>query len=297
MTEPMPMPPPQYTGEPIEKRKKSKGEALFDWGVYGGIAGVGTFLLTVPLTYLLKYGAGAKAYDAIVEGIEKGLSRVLSPANSKKITDEAVMTTTLMMGGNLMLIPVGKAEKHKTQIASGLNIIVGDTTPPEAIEQTPKQTWGSLIEGRGLAWLAVFTTLSGAGALLPRTFTTFKQEFAERVCTLFKRPTHIMKHGRMVESPTYLIGLISALDIFATAAAATLLYVGGHFFARKQEERKLRHPSAAHHGGHAFAESSEMAPSTVEQHTASPVPAASIQGEKTHDGLAQPTSMGAHISA
>ena len=42
----------------------------------------------------------------------------------------------------------------------------------------------------------------------------------------------------MKETPAFRLGEIGAFDVFATAAAATILYIGGHFFARKQAEKK-----------------------------------------------------------
>ena len=34
----------------------SKGERLFDWITYGGMAGLGTFLITIPIAFHAKYG-------------------------------------------------------------------------------------------------------------------------------------------------------------------------------------------------------------------------------------------------
>ena len=58
------------------KTTKSKGETFFDRAVYGGIAGVGTFVATIFLTYLLKYGSWKGFHNGLATAIEKGLSKI-----------------------------------------------------------------------------------------------------------------------------------------------------------------------------------------------------------------------------
>ncbi len=144
------------------------------------------------------------------------------------------MTTTLMQGGNAMLLPIGLAEKHKVAIVEGINSALGDTTPTAQVEDTQKQTWGSLIKARITAWLVVFTSLTAASKMVPRSFELFETEFAERICQFVRKPTHVA--GK--ETKTFIYGKIGALDIFATAAAAVLLYIGGHIFAARAEEKR-----------------------------------------------------------
>ncbi len=226
------------------KIRKSKGGKLFDWGVYGGIAGVGTFIVTIPMAFVLKDGKRAGQYERVVGWVEKHAGRFLSPSTAKKFAEEAVMTTTLMQGGNAMLIPVGIAEHYKVPIVTALDEKLGDQASPESIEATPKQTWMSLIEGRMLAWGAVFSTLFSASLAFPKTFQTFTNEFAERACKLVGKPTWDVAKNQ--ESRAFKLGKLGALDVFATAAAATLLYVGGHFFARRHEEKKAHLPPSHH---------------------------------------------------
>lgn len=276
--------PTHHEAEPCApvKKTKSKGERAFDWAVYGGIAGVGTFIATVPLTYLFRHTTlGERYYMGIVNGLHKGVAKVAPQLMSKKIAEDAVMTTALMMGGNAMLLPVGYAEKHKVTTVTGLNTILGDDTPPDQIEAQPQQTWGSLVKARLTAWGAVFASIFTASALFPKSFTTFENEFAERACKALGKPTEVMKEGRMVPSRSFLLGKISALDVFATAAAAILLYVAGHSFARKREEKK-HHPARHHSGLPGLPDAVET--DTVTTHAG---PENTLAGDRRHDGKTQ----------
>lgn len=280
--------PTPHEAEPCAtaKKTKSKGERVFDWGVYGGIAGVGTFIATVPLTYLFRHTAvGERYYLGIVNGLHKAVEKVAPQLMSKKIAEDAVMTTALMMGGNAMLLPVGYAEKHKVTTVSGLNTILGDATPPDQIEAQPQQTWSSLVKARLTAWGAVFASIFGASALFPKAFSTFENEFAERTCKALGKPTEVMKEGRMVPSRSFLLGKISALDVFATAAAAVLLYVAGHSFARKREEKK--HHPARHHAGATGLPDAVEADAVIKQEG----PQTTLDGDRFHVGKTQEPSV------
>lgn len=270
------------------QKPKSKGERLFDWGVYGGIAGVGTFVAGVPLTYLFKYTkTGSKYYHGLVDALVKGAEKIAPSVLSKKAAEDAVMTTSLFMGGNAMLIPVAYAEKHKVTTVSGLNTILGDPTPPSDIEQEPKQTWGSLMKGRLSAWGVVFGALFSASWAFPKSFNMFENEFAERFCQIFRKPTEIIKDGAKVPSRSFLLGKISAIDVFATAAAAILLYVAGHSFARKREARKHHHSNAHHdvvvEGVKDTVDADEVPAAKRLEHAG---PAVTVEGARQHAGKA-----------
>ena len=67
------------------------------------------------------------------------------------------------------------------------------------------------------------------------TFSAFKDKFATHiVCKPLGKPTHFPGMAKTVENETRLFryGRIAAIDVFATAAASTILYIGSHFFAK-----------------------------------------------------------------
>lgn len=224
---------------------RSRGERMFDWGVYGGLAGVGAFVATVPLAYYLKYGGGQRIHQGIAKGFEK-IAPFIPWKTGPKFPENAAMTTSLMQGGNAMLIPIGILEKHKIDIVDGLNRATGDATPREQIEKAPKQTWGSLIKSRLVAWLSVFTVFTVAGKYFGKTFDMFEHETGELACKIMRKPITCNVAGALKETRTYLYGKIGALDVFATIGAALILYIGGHFFARKQEEKQERRAARKH---------------------------------------------------
>ena len=294
----MPMPPPENPGENVEKAKESKGALLFDRVVYAGIAGVGTFVVTVPVAYELEHNARFRpVFEKAVQGVETGLSKL--HINIAHDTARGVVkTTTLMQGGNLMLIPVAIAEHFKVPIVRGLNAMLGEKTPQDKIQEAPKQTMGSLLKSRGLAWLTVFGALTGVSKLYPKTLGTFEEETGRLVCRVLKRPEMRKNAGHLLEDTrTFGYGKLAAIDVFATAAAATLLYVGGHFFARKQEEKHERKLIRQANGGaHAELVESEPLVGSIEKAANTLAPVVRIQGEKQHHGLAEHAALTAQVS-
>lgn len=213
----------------IETRPVSKGGRLFDWITYGGLAGIVTFIITVPIANVLDRGA---RFGRFHEWISNGVQKL---GGGPKFSETVAETTRFMQGGNLMLIPVGIMENFRTPIVKGFNRLLNDPTDPKSIEDAPPQTLGSIIKGRAVAWGMVFTGLLGMNKMFPEQFTSFKEGFAELTCKVFRKPTHLPS-GEF--SKTYKAGKAGAIDLFATATAASLLYVGSHFFARQSYEKK-----------------------------------------------------------
>lgn len=270
---------------------RSRGEKWFDWITYGGLAATATFLLTVPLTYFLKYGGGKPIHAWCTRNIKSlldrpsitaGMNRIFGAGDNAKRAEDITMTTNLMMGGNLMMIPVGIMEKFKTPIVDESNQWLGDPTPKEHVEEVPQQTWWSIIKARGVAWLTVFASFKFAGKFFGNTLATFEKETADLLCRVTGKPTQTLVNGEMVPSKTYRYGQIGALDIFATIAATVLLYVGGHFFARKQEERKERKLERQHARGLAFSDA--VANDNIGIAANENRPATRVADEKIHEG-------------
>lgn len=213
-----------------KKRSPSKGEALFDLGVYGGMNYIGTFLLTIPVAYSMKSGLLKKYYDAAHGWLtQKGVSKGMA----EKVLD----TTVLMQGGNIMLAPIMLAEANKKDIVKGINESLGDHVDPHAIEEAPQQDWWSLIKSRALAWGVVFVSLTTAAWAagkdkegVPR-FDKFSEWVGQKAADIFKKPAY--RAG--VETRTFAYGKIAAIDAFATLAAVSMLYMGTRIFGKKAD--------------------------------------------------------------
>ena len=223
----------------------SRGEKIFDWLVYAGIAGVGTFLLTLYTTHWSKYGGGAKYFNS---GSNWLIKKGLTPQSA----EELLMSTALMQGGNLAVLPVKWAEDNKIACIQAIDKVIGEKTDVSALEAEDKQSWSSILKARVLAWTTVFLSLKTAGHILGGDkFEAFKEGFSKHiVCNPLGKATHHL--GK--ETNAFRYGKIAALDVFATAAASTLLYVGSRIFAhweRQKEEAQQTahiapHPAESH---------------------------------------------------
>jgi len=78
--------------------RKSKGEVFFDRAVYGGLAGVGTFIATIFMADKLKHGSWKGLHRSFAKGIESVMKWVAPGRNHAESAEKAAMTTSLMMG-------------------------------------------------------------------------------------------------------------------------------------------------------------------------------------------------------
>lgn len=221
----------------VENRPKSAGGRWFDLITYGGFAGVGTFFLTIPIANMFNKGG---RLHGVEKAIENGVKKI---GASDNLAHKVAETTRFMHGGNLMLVPVTLMEHFRTNIVNGLNRMFNDPTDPESVKDAPQQTIGSIIKGRMVAWCAVFTGFWSAEKAFPETYKTFKRECGERLCQLLRRPVKLPS-GEFTK--TFHFGESAALDAFATASAATLLYVGSHIFARRAQIRREEKQGVRH---------------------------------------------------
>ena len=279
--------------------RRSRGERAFDWITYGGFAGVGTFVVTVPFAYLLKHYPPMQPYYArAVDGMHRLLTK-LPFGVSRARSEQFVTTLALMEGGNAMLVPVAAMEHHKVALVEKLNHALGDAAEPGQVEQAPKQTWGSLLEGRMVAFGVVWGAFMATAKLVPKSFEMFEHEIGERVCQLFRKPTTRMVAGVEQETKTFIFGKLAALDVFATAAAALLLYVGGHFFARRHEVKREQkaerlahlHPPKSPPSAPEAVPETRVESSTAQEMTQAPAPETKISGSKQLEArMAEPSS-------
>ena len=111
------------------------------------------------------------------------------------------------------------------------------------VQGEPDQTWLSLIKSRIVAWGAVFSAIKGASiALGHERFDKFENGFSEHlVCKPLGFATHI--NGQ--ETRAFRLGKLTALDVFATAAAATILYGASRVFAEPDKGKLTDAPEDA----------------------------------------------------
>ena len=191
------------------------------------------------------------------------------PASLRKSSENVLETTALMMGGNIMALAIWPLElkRVKQKIVGWFNRRSNDPNAEEQgrinVEAEPKKGAISLLAGRIQAWIVVFASIKignialekGSGWLAKKSNRIkpvdlgnyvafggrmFKGAY-QRLATLFKRTPSTNK-GTFWQR----IGEISAIDLWATTAAAILLFDRSGAYAEKQaKKREQQHPQVA----------------------------------------------------
>ena len=273
-----------------EKDYTTPGETKFDKDTYFWWAGVGTFIFTLGLAYLVKDSSIKVPFTHNKETGEKytfkdGYKKLsqdgadwfvkkgwLKAENAKSIVGSAMLTTATFLGGNVPVPIIRQRERNKAKIVRKNNEKLGTADDVIQGEKNVKdeapQSWWSLIKGRVAAWAIVFITFAGIGAkLIPNTFKGLEKDFENRAGNVGgfihkwkpgsqkffeatgKGPqlelnekaalpagTTDKQHQQMYRYKR--LGNLAAVDVFATAMSATLLYVASKFFAKKAQEKK-----------------------------------------------------------
>ena len=257
---------------PVEK---SRGDKLFERWLYGGLNGVGTFIATIPLAYSAKYGK----FKEPLENFGERLGR--AGLGAKNVNTVTLMLAT-SLGGTAMLLPTWLAEHYRKPIVARLNGKPADQPPaPDAPAEyeAPKQTLGSLLRGRVLAMAAVTASFGVANHFFADAFKKFETNIGEKAVQWFAKN----KSAAFTEK-TKLYGEMAALDIFATAAASSILFVGSRFFANH------RNPESAQLATQPTAEDLFIRAETVLKDAPAPSePSTTISGEKQQAGVVRET--------
>lgn len=251
---------------PAEAKPKSPGETHFDKRTYGWLAGVGVFVATMPVAYWAKYGSGAKWYNGATQKlVDKGMGQ----------RSAEMFMNTMVLGsvGNLAIIPIKYFEDHKAEFIEKHNQELGHTDPTKFAPHAPPPSWWSLIKGRIAAYTAVGVALEGTSHIIGGDkFAAFENKFAEYV--VCKPLGQAMHDAAGQETKAFRAGKIAALDVFATASAAALLYFTSRAFDKKSHQKKDAKPAPA------------AVPATYDE----PTPQAAAKPKVFTDGIA-PSSL------
>ena len=256
--------------------KKTIGEKIFDAIAYVGIGDVLVFIGSVGLAYGLKYSSKkvpgtkdttwAQGWENVGEKITKTLkldTDIDKDTGKKRLVNSAVedalMTTALMMPGNLAILPIRWMEKRKTEIVKGYNEKFGNQengdipSDVEAGQWNTKseamQSWGTLLKGRVAAWLTVFASLTIFSKIKPTALPKFMNktgnlfEDAAVKMNLADKPAVGADRGPKAERSknnrrAYFFGEIASIDFFADIAAVAILYIGSKFFAKQRDAKQ-----------------------------------------------------------
>lgn len=247
---------PQGVARAPEKPVRTHGDTLFDRWVYGGLNTVGTFIITIPLAYWAEHSKGGEKF------FNSGTNKLISTFGMGEKNAEKVMkTTTLGLGGTVMIVPVWLAEHYRKPLVEWFNQHFGSEKDKQTVVENPTpQTFASILKGRAVAWCAVFAGFKGAEAIAkqagnPAALGQFEDWFSKGVNRALGKDTHDAaklaaleaKHGRAAltaaekataETISYRYGKLAALDVFATVAASSILYVTSRIFAKQHAAKE-----------------------------------------------------------
>lgn len=236
----------QADAKALDTSKKTTGEKWFHNITYWAMNFIGTFAISGVIGYFLKYSDSKVPFaNTSWKDGWKSVSQTIGDwkiGKEKKVgaetAENVLMTTALMMGGNLMIIPVKFMEKNKKGVVQYFNRKFGKPEEIEIYEKrhesVPTQSWGSLLKGRIVAWLTVFVSLQLASKVnaIKTKMGQFDNWCGEKLCQITGKPIEGSKDGK---SGTFRLGSIFGVDAFATAAAVLLLDVFSHAFIKKDK--------------------------------------------------------------
>jgi hypothetical protein len=229
-------------------RKKTRAEILFDKAVYGGISYAAQAASGIILTHWMKFGGGRKHYDKIANWLGPNFISKIKPSKTGaaaiKEADSWITVTTMVMMGNLFLLPVKWLENRKPKIVRWLNDKQNEKHPPSEqeraeqekslalLDREPKQTWGSLLGGRAFGLAAVYGVLYGIGTKNNETAEIWS---ANQII----KGTEKVGLKKLAASKTYENYLrIGFYDVLYSMVSAGGLYIYSHFINPPQKRNK-----------------------------------------------------------
>jgi len=226
---------------PEKVKKRTVGNVVYDFGVFGSVAWGGVALLSALSAHEAMYGKN-KAFGwlrTLNDKSNSGLTRLLSTTILKNaprgetINGYAKGTTmflTLGMGGNALMAFVKWLEDHRQSNAARIDHFLGTTPPdPETIAAEPKQTWKSVISGRLLSWGTSYAAFLAMGPKLTNTISRNCGEAVTNQWMKWKPHSNSVTVRRWAD--------IAAFDVLFTIITAGLTYGFSRAIAKKDDKK------------------------------------------------------------
>lgn len=238
------------TPEPGEHEKLPE-EVKFDKRVYGGISYFAQAATGVLLTNWLQHGGGRRHFVKIAEWLGPNLMTLVSRKKGAEAIEEATSTiivSTMIMVGNAFLLPVKWLENRKPKIVRNMvdranerREAAGEVIPAEELERqqkslneldkAPKQTWWSLLGGRGFGLAAVYATMWG----ITNPNNVRMSEATFKIAKGLTDAVGLKKVARSKTLENY--SRIAFYDMFYSSVSAGGLYVYSHFIMPPKRKR------------------------------------------------------------
>jgi hypothetical protein len=227
---------------PLEKRKRTVGNKIFDWGVYSSIAWVGVSVMSLLTAHEAIRGTHPSFnwLRTIHKKLSSSVSKLLSSTvmkNSPKADIEAWSEGTglyymLGLGGTTLMAPIKWLEDNREKLAAKIDKTIGTTPPdPACIKEEPKQSWGSVLSGRALSVIGVgFGTFVLMG---PKRAENISKWFGEKFTNSWMKMRPNANKAVVREWAD-----MGAFDVLFTAITAAVTYAFSRFVATKSNAKK-----------------------------------------------------------
>ena len=151
-------------------KERTFGNKMFDMAVYPFFAFFAVAAFSIYSLYKTKFGSGK--YKDFYEGcVDKandffGKSPIIKDKSSEKIHDTAKNATDMLISfasGTLLIAPIKFFEDKRKEVSHFFDRMHkkywgGEKVNPEKYKPEPKQTWGSILGGRTIAFATALTT-------------------------------------------------------------------------------------------------------------------------------------------
>lgn len=276
-----------------KKRERTRGEKTFDGLVYGGINWIVNTVLSAALTFkVVESDSGKRAMEGLDRTFAAMSGRTHVPGKPGGAAKGVFTVGTLFGGGTLLLIPIRYLEGKKGSIVRWLDDKLGNgSKPPEEIadlhkqmDELPKQTATSLLEGRGVV----------LGLGLGLNATAGKQmgaagEMLGKVVSDTLAPQSKPKWGPFKRDTLHKVSSLLMIDLIIGAFTTLVFYVSSRVFAKHIEQRKEDRQLARDYRNEHHAFDQEPALTTPDTKSAPESPGTLVQHvEKAPDAKLMP---------
>jgi hypothetical protein len=220
-------------------KKRTVGNIVYDFGVFGSIAWGGVALLSALSAHESMHGKNPafgwlrtindKGFSIFKNSFTKMLPKSTNPETIEGLAKGTTMFLTLGMGGNALAVPIKWMEDNRQKNAAHIDNFLGTTPPdPETIAHEPKQTWKSVFSGRLLSWGMSYAAFLAMG---PKLTSKINDWFGQRATEKFlemspkSNPKTVRRWADIV-----------AFDALFTVITATTTYAMSRAVARHDEE-------------------------------------------------------------
>lgn len=227
--------------KPLDRPKRTFGERVVDWIVYPFVNNFLVFAISVVATYLTSRG-GPDAAGHLPHGkfgefcFKRGewVKDRFKPIMGEKAADMAKMVFFSFADGTLVAPFVKLLEDRREEMARWFDrTFKKEPLDESAYQAEPKQTWGSVIEGRLVTSALVVPTavvLSKTG-LNQKLFEEPGLKLGEYVA---KKPNLAKYFGKLDKPELF---KIITFEAFYTSVCTLGLYIGSRMIARHRDNK------------------------------------------------------------